>query len=148
MKAPFFHYIDFITYYMDEVIHLAEKRDIIVSGYAYPSINPSVLDSWLPDLTILNTFSYGISPEGNLVQLDDQNLINAANRAGVKPVMVLTPMDETGMFSDKLAAQVLSNPDAQVNLIDNIEANVTCSHHLTSLKWGLLSQGTEWFQFL
>lgn len=75
MKAPFFHYIDFITYYMDEVIHLAEKRDIIVSGYAYPSINPSVLDSWLPDLTILNTFSYGISPEGNLVQLDNQNLI-------------------------------------------------------------------------
>ena len=48
---------------MDEVIHLAEIRDIIVSGYAYPSINPAVLDSWLPDLTILNTFSYGISPE-------------------------------------------------------------------------------------
>ena len=25
---------------------------------------------------------------------------------------------------------------------------VTCSHHLTSLRWGLLSQGTERFQYL
>lgn len=103
---------------------MAEKRNIIVSGYAYPSISTETLDRWLPDLTLLDTFSYGITPEGGLVQLDDQNLINAANRAGIKPMMVLTPMDETGMFSDRLAAQVLSNPAARDNLVNNIEANV------------------------
>ncbi len=26
-------------------------KEIIVSGYAYPSINPAVLEAWLPDLT-------------------------------------------------------------------------------------------------
>lgn len=36
-------------------------KEIIVSGYAYPSINPAVLEAWLPDLTFLNTFSYGIT---------------------------------------------------------------------------------------
>lgn len=98
--------------------------DIIVSGYAYPSIDPEVLSAWLPDLTFLNTFSYGITPEGGLIDLADQPMIDAANSQGVKPLMVVTPMDQNGAFSDVLASQVLSNPQARTNLVYNILTNI------------------------
>ena len=103
---------------------MTEKKSIIVTGYAYPSIDSQVLTQWLPDLTFLATFSYGITPDGGLVQLDDQLMVNTASAAGVKSLMVLTPMDDTGMFSDRLAAQVLENPQAVQNLINNIENNI------------------------
>lgn len=95
-------------------------KEIIVSGYAYPSIDQAVLDAWLPDLTFLDTFSYGITAEGGIIDLDDKRLIDSANAAGVKPLMVLTPMDEMGMFNDELASALLENPEARTTLIYNI----------------------------
>ena len=79
-------------------------KTIVVSGYAYPSIEPWVLSSWLPDLTFLGNFSYGITTEGGVVDLKDENLTAAANGAGVKPLMVLTPLDETGTFNESAGA--------------------------------------------
>ncbi|MCI5688593.1 MAG: glycosyl hydrolase family 18 protein [Emergencia sp.] len=95
-------------------------KTIVVSGYAYPSIEPWVLSSWLPDLTFLGNFSYGITTEGGVVDLKDENLTAAANGAGVKPLMVLTPLDETGTFNDVTAGILLSNPQARTNLVNNI----------------------------
>ena len=95
-------------------------REIIVSGYAYPSINPAVLQAWLPDLTFLNTFSYGITTEGGIVDLNDQSLVAAANAAGVKPLLVVTPMDEAGMFNDAIASALLENPQARTALVYNL----------------------------
>lgn len=94
--------------------------DIIVSGYAYPTIGEETLQLWLNDLTFLNIFSYGITEEGGIVDLSDQRLIEAAKNAGVKPLMVLTPMDGEGMFNDVLAASVLENQQASETLIENI----------------------------
>lgn len=94
--------------------------DIIVSGYAYPSINQQVLEAWLADLTYLNTFSYGITSDGGIVDLQDQRLIESANAAGVKTLMVLTPMDENGMFNDELASALLESPEARTNLVNNV----------------------------
>ncbi len=93
---------------------------IVVSGYAYPSIEPWVLSSWLSDLTFLGNFSYGITAEGGVVDLNDENLIQAAYTAGVKPMMVLTPLDESGTFNDVTAGILLSNPQARTNLVNNI----------------------------
>lgn len=39
---------------------------ITISGYAYPAIQDWVLESWLPDLTFLGNFSYGITTEGGI----------------------------------------------------------------------------------
>ncbi len=98
-----------------------EKETIIVNGYAYPSIDPDSLASWLPSLTLLSNFSYGFTPEGDIIDLDDENLIRAAQEAGgVGNLMVLTPLDSEGVFSNELARQLLENPAARENLIDNI----------------------------
>ena len=98
--------------------------EYLVNGYAYPSISEETLAWWLPRLTWLSAFSYGFTEEGRLVNLADENLVTAANAAGVRPMMVLTPLDAEGRFNDNIAAAVFEDPEAQTNLIDNIEANL------------------------
>ena len=98
--------------------------EYLVNGYAYPSISEETLLWWLPRLTWLSAFSYGFTAEGRLVNLADENLVTAANAAGVRPMMVLTPLDAEGRFNDNIAAAVFEDPTAQTNLTDNIEANL------------------------
>lgn len=98
--------------------------DYIVNGYAYPSISEGTLAWWLPRLSWVATFSYGFTSEGELVNLEDENIIIPANEAGVRPMMVLTPLDAAGNFNDNIAIDVFENPAATENLIRNIEANI------------------------
>ena len=98
--------------------------DYIVNGYAYPSITPGTLQWWLPRLTWLSSFSYGFTGDGELANLQDYNLIEPARAVGVKTLMVLTTMDENGMFNDNIAIEVFNNPAAEENLINNIERNI------------------------
>lgn len=98
--------------------------EYLVNGYAYPSISEETLAWWLPRLTWLSAFSYGFTAEGRLVNLADENLVTEANAAGVRPMMVLTPLDAEGRFNDNIAAAVFEDPAAQTNLTDNIEANL------------------------
>lgn len=95
--------------------------EYIVNGYAYPSISKETLEWWLPRLSWVAAFSYGFTEDGNLINLEDANLIIPATEAGVRPMMVLTPLDADGNFNDNIAIRVFENPDAQQNLIDNIE---------------------------
>lgn len=95
-------------------------EEIIVNGYVYPSVDPKVLEAWLPGMSLISTFSYGMTPEGYLIPLDDEALVSAASNMGVGSLMVITPMDETGMFSDVLVSQVLENPQAQATLLEQI----------------------------
>ena len=85
--------------------------DYIVNGYAYPSISEETLNWWLPRLSWVASFSYGFTEDGELINLEDENLVIPANQAGVRPMMVLTPLDAQGNFNDN-------------NLINNIEANI------------------------
>lgn len=98
--------------------------DYIVNGYAYPSISEETLDWWLPRLSWVAAFSYGFTENGELVNLDDESLIRPANAAGVRPMMVLTPLDAAGNFNDNIAIRVFENSEARENLISNIEANI------------------------
>ncbi len=98
--------------------------EYIINGYAYPSISKETLEWWLPRLSWVAAFSYGFTEDGNLINLEDANLIIPATEAGVRPMMVLTPLDADGNFNDNIAIRVFENPDAQQNLIDNIEANI------------------------
>jgi len=100
------------------------KEEIIVNGYAYPSISPEVLYGWMRDLTFITAFSYGFTQKGELIQLDDSEIIRVARENGVEPLMALTPFDKEGAFSSKLVNQLLENPDMQKKLIDNLLINL------------------------
>lgn len=91
-----------------------------VNGYAYTYISDSLLAQCLPYLTYISIFSYGITSDGNLVYSDDERIIRYANDYGVKTILVLTSLTEEGVFSSERVVDLLSNYDAQENLISNI----------------------------
>ncbi len=105
-------------------IRASQYGSIIVIGYAYPFINQGVLESWMPDLTYYYSFSYGFTPQGDLVPLDDQRVLDILRPHGVQPLMVLTPLDAEGNFSNELASLMLNNPAARERLITNILAEM------------------------
>ena len=95
-----------------------------VNGYAYPFIDRVLLQNTLPFLTYITPFTYGITEEGDLVDLNDEELIAAANSSDVAPLMHLSTLTEEGGFSNELASLVLNNSEVQNRLIDNIVATI------------------------
>lgn len=95
-----------------------------VNGYAYPFIDRTLLRSTLPFLTYMTPFTYGITEDGGLVDLDDTELIAMANESGVAPLMHLSTLTEEGGFSNDLASLVLNNEDIQTRLIENLVAMI------------------------
>lgn len=101
-------------------------KTVEVNGYAYPFIQPDVLDATLPYLSELSVFSYGFTLEGDLIfpTLDDTFMIEAAIAGGTSPVLTLTPFGPDGRFSNYLISSVVHNPDAWENLIGQLVQTV------------------------
>lgn len=97
-----------------------------VGGYAYPFISRFVLEQTLPYLSDLFIFSYGFTPEGELVPplLDDTFMITMAKSFAVSPILTLTPFGPTGQFSNYLISQVVNNETAKQTLIENLVSQV------------------------
>jgi len=93
---------------------------IYVNGYAFPNISTDVLRDTLPYLTYLSIFSYQVRPDGSLSPINDTPLIEAARRANVAPMMVITNIEEGASFSSALANAILTNEQVQNTLINNI----------------------------
>lgn len=99
----------------------SEKRGTIYTvGYAYPHIDRTVLMKTLPYLTYLTLFTYGITPEGGLIEIDDEELIRISRDYGVAPLMLISTLTEEGTFSNELAHEILNNPEVANTLIDNV----------------------------
>lgn len=101
---------------------IENKRIVTAGGYAYPFISPWVLEQTLPYLTNLLIFSYGFTPEGNLIPpttSEDWMLMEAAG-VKVTSVLVLTPLGADGRFNNNLIHAVLIDPQAKNNLIQQL----------------------------
>lgn len=102
-----------------------EKRGILVTnGYTYTYINKSTLIKSLPYLSFLTIFTYGFTPEGSLIDINDTDIIRIAIDYGVAPVMLISTLAADGRFSNELASQMLNNLEAQEILIQNILDNM------------------------
>lgn len=108
-----------ITYAQEKVIDT-----VVFNGYAYPFIDRTVLRKTLPFLTYISLFTYGFSPTGELVPIDDSELIAIAKEFGVAPIMMLAPMNAEGTFDTQIAHQIFANPTAQTALINNLVTNM------------------------
>ncbi len=95
------------------------KPYIQANGYAYTYISNWVLTQTLPFLTELSIFSYGFTPQGDLVYPpnDDSWMISAAWQANVRPILTLTPLDSSGQFNNNLISSVVRNSAYKENLI-------------------------------
>ena len=96
-----------------------------VDGYAYPYINDVVLQETLLYLSYFSIFSYGFTTTGELLPIQDEELLEAAKNADVKPMLVLTPFGEDGTFSNQLVNTLVESDEVQETLIENLYGVVT-----------------------
>ncbi len=110
--------------YPGEVINIPPPTEKLgsleVNGYALPSTDMNVLVKTLPNLTYLSIFSYQILADGTLKGINDVPLIQAARKAKVAPMMVITNLKEGGGFDSNLAHIILTDENIQNTLLDNI----------------------------
>ncbi len=111
-----------VTVYPGQTIvidYMQEKQGTLaVNGYVYPFVDREVLRQMLPYLTYLTMFTYGFTPEGTLIDLDDEELIRLARAGGVSPLMHLSTLTPEGNFSSELANTLLGNTALQDRLLD------------------------------
>ena len=100
-----------------------------INGYAYPFVDEALLNSVLPYMTYLTPFTYGISPEGDLLPLNDAPLLSAAGRYGTKAFMHLSTLTEEGGFDSERAVTVLTDEAVQQKLIRQVEATLRAKRY-------------------
>ena len=98
----------------------AARRPAVVSGYAYPNVSERVLRGILPYAGALAPFTYGFTPEGALVPMDDERLLALAGAYGVQPLLHLSTLTAAGTFSAAQAAALLRDPALQQTLAANV----------------------------
>ena len=98
--------------------------DISTNGYVYPYINLDLLRKILPYLTYLTLFTYGLTPDGELIQIDDTDIIQIAKEYKVAPLMLISTVLSVGDFSTELTHAILSSKSIQDYLITNIITNM------------------------
>ncbi|MFA9423692.1 MAG: glycosyl hydrolase family 18 protein [Sedimentibacter sp.] len=101
-----------------------KRGTIFVNGYAYPNIDKDTLMKTLPYLTYLTLFTYGITNEGELIDIEDESLIKMAKDYGVAPLMLISTLTEEGKFSNELAHLILNDENVQNKLIENVLKNL------------------------
>ena len=101
-----------------------KRRSIDVNGYAYTGIDRTVLLRALPYLTYLTIFSYGFTESGELIGIDDTELISLAYAFGASPVMLISSITENGGFSTEKASMLFNDIELQNTVLDNIIATM------------------------
>lgn len=97
-----------------------EYTPAVVNSYAYPYINPYVLNSSLIYQTYLSPFTYGFTPEGALIEPDDSYMLSRAKFYGVESLLHLSTYTGSG-FSSEIASILLNSPSLQDTLIANMK---------------------------
>ena len=98
-------------------------EEMTAGGYAYPYIEPSLLEKALTLLRELLVFSCGFTFEGNLIlpSGDNRRIVRMAEENHVRPVLVLTPFSE-GAFHNQLVRVILENRLIQERIISQLTA--------------------------
>ena len=101
-------------------------RNLFANGFAYPFINSWILEEPLPYLSELSIFSYGFTPEGELIPppLPVDWMIETALSYGCTPILTLTPFGPDGTFSNQLIHSMLSGQTSQDTLVYHLSEEV------------------------
>jgi spore germination protein len=95
-------------------------KTIGTSGYTYPFIDINILKKTLPFLTYLTIFNYRVTKDGDIIDINDSEIIQLAKDYGVAPMMMLSTLTELGEGSADVANTIYYNEKIQDHLIDNI----------------------------
>lgn len=111
-----------------DVLYLDVKKEPLgaysVGGYVYPYVKQPVLEQTMSLISGIMPFTYGFRPDGSLLPLNDNTIIDTAFRYSVSPVMHLSTLTEQGNFSTALAEALLADVSVQQALAENLLAEL------------------------
>lgn len=96
------------------------NRELAVNGYMYPYIETETLTKTVPYLTFGTVFTYGFTPEGELIPIPDEKVIGIMKSGNTAPILLLSTLTKEGGFSNNLAHSIFINLEAQDKLIENL----------------------------
>lgn len=91
-----------------------------VNGFVFPFTKPESLDLTLPNLTYNSIFSYDVRPDGSLMGIPDDMVLEQTKKYGVAPLMVITNIEQDGVFSGAITNELFASPQSKQNLIQNV----------------------------
>lgn len=98
-----------------------EKTSTVsTNGYVYPFVDLAILRKTLPFLTMLSIYSHHYNDNGEILYVDDTEVIQMAIAYGVAPVMVLTETTGGQQEGRGITRNVIINQEVQENLINNL----------------------------
>ncbi|MBP1755147.1 MAG: hypothetical protein H6Q59_1545 [Firmicutes bacterium] len=110
--------------YPGETIVISYQDDknmkLSTNGYAYPFIDREILKKTLPFLTYLTIFSYTVTAEGEIYDIDDNEIIQIAKQYGVAPIMMLTAATQDPTEEINVTHNVLMSREKQDQFIENV----------------------------
>ena len=101
-----------------------KQTELSINGYAYPFININVLQKTLPFLTYLTIFYYRITIDGDIVDINDYDLIEMAKLYGVATIMCISAISEIGDTDVAATHSILTDTSKQENLINHVLDNI------------------------
>ncbi len=113
------------------ILSYADKPDIslILGGYAYDFIGISKLDEVINYLSLIMPFTYGFTPDAELIIPSDIVIINKAKSVGVTPILHLSTLTADGNFDSNLPSYIFQNPSLKAKLIDNLLSEVSSKEY-------------------
>lgn len=96
------------------------KERIKVNGYCYSGTKDEIIKKTLPYLSYLSIFAYKADENGDLDNIDDDDIISYALDYNVAPIMVVTNIKKSGGFSSKIASSIINDESKTNRLFNNI----------------------------
>lgn len=101
--------------------YVGEKTGTItINGYAYPFISMNVLRKTLPFLTYLSIYAYFFDIRGELININDEEIIKTAKDYAVAPIMILRSLADNPLEEIDMIHYLLTNTVVQDRLISNL----------------------------
>ncbi|RDU24994.1 LysM peptidoglycan-binding domain-containing protein [Anaerosacchariphilus polymeriproducens] len=99
-----------------------KDRRITINSYAYPFIDMDILKKTLPFLTYLTIYSYTVTAEGEINNIDDTEIIQTSKAYGVAPMMMLTAFSQSIEEEVNVVHSILWSKEKQDRFINNLLA--------------------------
>jgi spore germination protein len=114
--------------YPGEVIVIKYKEERIrtmsINGFVYPFVNIDTLKKTLPFLTYITIYSYYYTGQGEILDINDDEIIRLSRIYGVAPIMMLSGYSRSMAEEIETTNNILLDEDIQNILINNIITRV------------------------
>lgn len=105
--------------------NVEKKGRVSFSGFVYPFVNRAILRAALPYVTYLIIFGYGFDENGNIITVNDNEVIQLAEENRADVLLSLSLIDVDGSFAASKLVPLLTDISFQNKVIAGMLEQIT-----------------------